>query len=215
MSHSPKPAAQPTLRFKLALTTIVVAFVWWVIDLNTASTFITTPANWIVRRCAWLAGAIVAGWAVFSVCRHLFAKDVPDRAKRHRNTIWTAVAMGMIFGAFIADQAMWRMLNLYHFHDSSAPIKTVVLPIRSVTDGRGGRQVTIGSAGERDSMSISKQDFALLGGTQIKRPPWTYCIPLRWQMEGDVVRLWHRPRIRPSFTGTTIVPCPATMRDLL
>lgn len=214
MSTLPKPADPPSLRFKLALTTIGVAFVWWVVDLNTASTFIVTPANSIVRRCAWLAGAAIAGWAVFSVCNELFVRRVPDGGKRQRNLVWIAVVMGMVFGALIADQAMWRIFNLYHFRNSDAPIKTVELPIRSVADGKGGRRVTIGSAGERDSIPISKRDFALLGGAQTVQPPWTYCVRLHWQTEGNVVRLWHRPRIRSSFTGSTIVPCPPAMRNL-
>ncbi len=167
-----------------------------------------------MRRCVWLAGAIIAGWAVFAVCKDLFVRRVPDGGKRQRNLVWTAVVMGAIFGAFIADQAMWRIFNLYHFWNSDAPIKTLEFPIRSVADGKGGRRITIGSAGERDSISVSKRDFALLGGAQRMRPPWAYCVSLRWQAEGDVVRLWHRPRIRPSFTGTTIVPCPAAMRHL-
>lgn len=128
--------------------------------------------------------------------------------------IRAASAVGLLFGGLIAEQAMWRVANVYQFWNSKAPIVATAFPIRSVRHRGSGSQVSIGSDGQRDVLPISKRDYEMTKGLDVTRPPWQFCLRLLRQEEGQAVRIWRPSRPRLSFTGTTIIRCPEQVRGI-
>lgn len=214
MDSSAKAEASPDTRFRIALGTIVLAFAWWIVDLNAASTLLVTPVNSTLHWSVWLTGAAIGAWACLTVFNHLISRKLTAPDKRVRNTIWVGSAVGLLFGGLIAEQAMWRAANIFQFWNSKTPIVTTAFPIRSVRHRGSGSQVSIGSNGQRDILPISRRDSEMMKGWDVTHPPWQFCLRLRRQAEGQAVRIWRPSRPRLGFSGTTIIPCPAQLRGI-
>lgn len=198
---------------KIAIVTAGLAFGWWVLDGIFARTVLITPVGRFVGWTACVSGVIVGAWIGRTVAQRQLRKPVMNKGKRHRTSVLLVFcSIGVVFGAMIATQAMWRIASVALFWHSSAEIVATAFPIRSVSWPKGGPIASIGSWGEDRPLSISKQDFDLIGGVRPMRPPWEFCLDLRRQEEGQAVRVWRPSRPRLSQKGLTIIRCPASVR---
>jgi hypothetical protein len=186
-----------------------LSFAWWLLDINLAATILVTP---IPESLTWLGAGIggVAGlWIGHGLAMvELRMSATYDRAASRRVMVSAFCAIGLIFGAVIANQAVWRIVNMTSFWNSPSPITVADFPIRSVSIARGGQAVSIGSAGEQDSLPISRRDLQLIGGAGRLRRPWTHCMTLRRQVQGNAVRVWRPSRPRRSSKAVTVKLCP-------
>lgn len=207
------PPYSSRMRRRSALLISGLAFVWWVIDLNVASTILVTPVSSEVWWLETILGAVVGLRIGYLIADGEPLTPLANGRMPNRKTLMVLLCVvGLGFGAMAGNRAMWCITNAVCFWGSSAPISVDAFPIRDVSIPRGGPVVSIGSEGEADSLPISKNDLQLLGGPRRLHRPWIYCLNLQRQVQGNAVRVWRPRRLLSSSKKLTVTRCPTDVR---
>jgi len=189
-----------------------LAFVWFVLDLNLANTILVTPVSNVVWWSVTIIGSVAGLQIGYMIADGEVMKPLTHGRTRKRASLIALCAIGLLFGAAVGIRIMWRITNVVCFWGSTAPVTVEAFPIRSVSVPRGAPVVSIGSEGEQDSLPISKRDLKLLRGVRRLQRPWTYCLNLSRQEQGDAVRVWLPRRPRMSSEKITVIHCPTNVQ---
>ena len=212
-SNTPASSRHRGFAYSFATLTFAFSFCWWALDLNLAATFLVTPVNPATLRIAWILGAVVGAWvAILGLLSEIRQREVPMHKARSTFLIIVVGAACAIFGIMIANDAVWRVANVYLFWSSRAPVVREFFPIREVLPRNGTLAVSVGLQGEGRRLGISRKDYDLLRGAGTLERPWVYCLSLRQQREGEAVRVWRPPHLRVRSDAVTIVHCPEAVR---
>lgn len=203
--------AQNPFYNKIAVAFLLVVL-WRAFDFFLVSTFLITPIDRSIFRVAGICGAIVGvGFAVIGMGDLRRYDPKKPNFSRILAILVLSVGLGAL-GAFFAQVAVWRVVNAYLFWGSSATIERTMFPVREVLSTRGRPTVLVNTQGEGRWLEISRRDFQLLGGSGRLEKPWSYCLALLRQREGDVVRVWRPDRLDVGYDGVTLIRCPDSVR---
>ena len=206
-----KPKAPPLPRgHVIALWLYVAIFLVFLFDVMAARTRLITSIDRTFLIAMMGLGAVVGaglGWIFYAALR---ARQRAGLKVENAGLGGFAamLSLGLLYAGFF-NYAAWRIAETYSFWGSTATISHAAFPIVDYHQVKSRLYASLG--GLAGDVEVSPSDYALLEVAGTLRRPWTRCLRIGRQEQGDAVRIVKPPA--PRRTRQAVVPCPKSVQE--
>jgi hypothetical protein len=186
---------------------LAVVFACW-IDITLRRTELISPVAeplLTVILCAGGLLGIVPAILLFIQARA--SQRAGLRSQRPLLSLVVALIALPLICAMVSGYAVERFTEVYAFWGSDAVAAPVLYPITAFRTGRHGAHVSL--AHGMFDLPISFADEKLLRASPPPHRPWTQCLRVLQQQQGDAVRIVLPTR--PHRNVQSILPCPRSV----